>query len=231
MALTCCLALALQPGCGQVEPLPDGGLASGGASDGTLASGGTGAAASGGLTGATGGGGLIIDPIVDPEVTPAAPCDQEYPGLDPPCNAEDLHGELTVCVSSRRVDFAFPLTDVTPPAAHLRLVALPLDSTLGAGGLGGSTGLLEASVPLAASYITPESAGELASETFSLSAEAESVDSVWHFSDEDPTEGDYLESHGAEDDWYSLAEVALVDGDSILEQRRLLVDRGFTCLK
>jgi len=190
-------------------------------------SGGTLPTASGGQ--ATGGALGIIDVLAPP-----APCDNPDLELDPPCNDDDVHGVLVVCAGVKAVAFNFPLTSVVPPAENLRLVCLPVDASLGAGGvgglggLGGSAGLADSGPALGAESLTPETAGELATDgSFTIVEPAESV-----FSRIDVKGGwpsNCLGPGDANAGLYAVAQIALTRGDSIVVQRRLLVDGAYPC--
>lgn len=183
-------------------------------SGGSLSSsGGKADTSSGGQGGASGGFG---------GAAPSGPCDD--PRLDPPCSDDDLHGEWLECKQYTTIRFDFPLADVAAPVEGLRLVFLPLDSDLGVGGWGGAAGLIDESLDL---Y---EGVGELDGETFDLNESAEAVAASLDISDGIPA--DYVESHElGQYPWvWGLAHVALVQGDTILLEYRLLIDRSSVCL-
>jgi hypothetical protein len=162
-----------------------------------------------------------------PGEMPPLPCDPPFPGLDPPCSEQDLHGTVLECLGSVSLSFQFPLTALTPPADNLRIVCLPLDGTLGIGGMGGAGGL-DSAVVLEVDYLYPGSAGVLESEsTFSLSKPARAVASHTNFTDGLPAE--CVENRGEYPDSYFFAEVAIAQGDTIVEQRRLLL-HGSACV-
>ncbi len=101
------------------------------------------------------------------------------------------------------------------------------------GGLGGSGGLLEAGLELAAYSLSPETAGNIDGGSFAITQQAESVETSFDLSDGWPTD-DYLESRGVrgeDEDWYAVAEIAVAQGNTVLSEHRLLVDDVWICTR
>lgn len=219
------LATGTQLACGEIMPEPDGGSGGGNGSGGERASGGATTSSggrvdssSGGQVGASGGEGGAV---------PSGPCDD--PDLEPPCSEDDLHGEWLECKQYTSIRFSFPLTGVAAPAQNLRLVFLPLDSSAGFGGMGGSTELLQESLDLREGASSPLGAVESDGETFDITESAESVSASLDVSDGNPP--DYVETHElSQYPWvWGRARVALVQGDTILLEHRLLIDVSAVC--
>jgi len=226
-ATLACVALSLELACGKVEEPPDGDSASGGTA---AASGGVSTVPTGGQSSAAGGSpGLIIDPTVDPDPPRPDACDD--PELDPPCNENDLHGARYTCLHASVISFTLPLSGVTPPAEELRVVCLPHEPTLGAGGLGGSGGYLESSIQLELDSLLPGAAGSIVDGSISLTQKAESVDVKFNVHDvPDESRADYVESHPQDDGgWYGVIRIALVQGSMVVSERRVLVDDNIAC--
>jgi|GEM_PF-2174952 len=226
-ATLACVALSLQLACGKVEQPPDGDSASGGTA---AASGGVSTVPTGGQPSAAGGSpGLIIDPTVDPDPPRPGACDD--PELDPPCDGNELHGTQYTCLHKKVITFTLPLSDVTPPAEDLRVVCLPHDPTLGAGGLGGSGGYLESSIQLELDSLLPGTAGTIVDGSFNLTKTANSVDVTLEVH-EVPADSfaNYVQSYPLEDyRSYGVAHIALVHGSTVVDERRLLVDDIVAC--
>jgi len=219
------LATGTQVACGEGTPAPDGGSGGSSGSGGQASSGGS-TTSSGGAMSSSGGqdsasGGLG-------GAAPSGPCDD--PALAPPCNDDDLHGGWLECKRFTTIEFTFPLSDVRAPAEGLRLVFLPLDSSLGVGGMGGANALVGESLDLREYAFDPLLAGETDDEAFNLLEPAISVGAKLDVSDGIPE--DYVETHElGQYPWvWGRAHVALVQGETILLEHRLLINGTSVCL-
>lgn len=217
------LAAGIQLACSESPPSADEGTGGTVASGGVVASSGGSLSSSGGKADTSSGGQASGGAG---GATPSGPCDD--PALESPCNEDDLQGSWLECKQYTTIHFTFPLSEVTAPAEGLRIVLLPLDSSAGIGGMGGSSALLEESLELLEQASSPPSAVEIHGETFDLLESAEGVDVSLDVSDGNPPE--YIELHELSQYPWGRAQVALVQGDTILIEHRLLIDGTVVCL-
>ena len=214
--------------CGQIEEAPVDG--SGGASvsaGGTTAGGGSAEVASGGSTGGSGGGGVMVSPDTG-GTTALDECNVPLGIFDPPCSSEDVIIDPG-CSWDPELNVEYPASGLaTPSADDLNLVLLPKYHT---GGLGGADGEDSPPKVLQGIVITPFTAGTVTEAGFTLTSPATSLSGSMPRLDE--LEVDYLavvENPESPAEPYNQGQIAVVDGSSIVEQKRLLIWPQYVCI-
>jgi hypothetical protein len=145
--------------------------------------------------------------------------------FEPPCSESDLFIDFT-CSWAPGVAFEYPATDLAlPTLEEVRLVLLPKDASGGFGGQG-SVNTPPYFLPVT---IEPSTAGTVTDTGFSLTAAAtlsailpNPNDEPDYFTDvANPEPGHYP---------YHQAQVAIVDAETILSQKRVLMAPLYVCL-
>ena len=185
---------------------------SGGASSGGASAFGTGGQATG-----TGG---LTDPI-NPGLDE---CGLPLGAIDPPCAADDVLVP-SGCTFGDSVEFEYPATDLTVPTAEgLRMVLLPRADA----GLGGASGQppLPYELPV---RMVPESAGTITGNTFSLKSTNSAL--LGYFPNVDGDMSAYMLEHDqSPDPPIREGQIAIVSGETVLDQHRIVVPPFLVCL-
>lgn len=173
--------------------------------------------------GASGAGGLsVIIPPTDRPV-PADSCG-ELPAdfLDPPCSQDDLIvvGECAFD-TDRRISVL--LDERATVASVLQLALLPLAPSLGAGG----AGLAAESLPLRV-WFYPETSAEVMGDSFRVLAAGTTV--YGQVFPDEPEFAPYVAHYQSGDEVWHVAQVALLDGSTVVRKWRVVFEPNYTCL-